>query len=232
MILDEENRLLQVCIGAVFVAGLVITGYTGRLEQYIGNLIGAMILLFIGGKLTKIEKITFFKLFLAALVSTFLIVGLSAIHAIGTLIAVILMIAIIKYIFDTSWKKAIITWLLYFIVYFTFVIMSGIAAILFYNWASQYRVEELTEGIEAEMIVVNDVILHEDGRVEVCLHNISSFEVVIDTVYRNDTLISVNLDHKMPANSEECLFLEGTYASGDIIRLKTGEGTIIQFTVR
>jgi hypothetical protein len=231
MILDEEDRLVQIGIGAVFVAGLVITGYTGRLTQYVGNIIGAMILLFIGGKLAKIEKITFFKLFVTALGSTILIVAFGAVHTMGSIFAVILMIAIIKYIFTVSWKKAFITWILYFIVYFIFIVLAAIAAFLLYGWASSFQTEELLEGIEAEMIVVDDVILHEDGRVEVCLRNLSSFEVTIDTVYRNDTLLSISLDHTMPASSEECIFLEGPFAPNDTIKLITKEGTQIMFTV-
>ena len=231
MNLDEEDRLVQIGIGVIFIAGFLITGYAGRLGQYIGNIIGALILLFIGGKLAKIEKITFLRLFISAVSSTILIVVFGTLHTIGTIIAFIMMIAIIKYIFAISWKKAFIAWILYFVVYFTFIVISMIAAVLFYNWASQFQAEDLMEGIEAEVIVVDDVILHEDGRVEVCLRNESNFEVTIDTVYRNETPISITLNHEIPANSEDCLLLDGPYSPNDTIRLITEQGTQIVFTV-
>jgi len=231
MILNEEDRFVQIGIGAVCVAGLIITGYTGRLEQYIGNIIGAMILLFIGGKLAKIEKITFFTLFVTALSSTILIVAFSAVHVIGTLIAVVLMIAIIKYIFTISWKKAFITWILYFIVYFIFIIISVIATVLLYGWASSFQTEDILEGIEAEMIIVDDVILHEDGTVEVCLQNLSSTEVTINTLYRNDTLLTISLGYAMPVGSKDCVLLDGPFAPNDTVRLITEEGTQLVFTI-
>jgi len=81
----------------------------------LGAIIGA-IFIHIGAKLAKIDGATFMKAFEVALIGAILSLIFSYASATyGSIIAWILVIPVIKFIYDTTWGKAIIAWIIYFI---------------------------------------------------------------------------------------------------------------------
>lgn len=75
------------------------------------------IFIYIGAKLAKISDATFLKAFEAAFIGAILSLILTYISPVyGGIIAWILVIPIIKYVYNTTWVKAFIAWIIYFIV--------------------------------------------------------------------------------------------------------------------
>lgn len=87
--------------------------------------IGA-IFVHIGAKLAGISKATFMKAFEVALIGAILALILGLISGWGALLAFILVIAVIKYVYNTSWSKAIIAWILYIVVIIIVVVVLGV----------------------------------------------------------------------------------------------------------
>lgn len=97
----------------------------------IGNLIISVIIgtifIHIGAKLAKISDATILKAFEVALIGAILALILGLVSFWGSLLALILVIAIIKYVYSTTWGKAFIAWILYIIV---FIIVMVVLAVI------------------------------------------------------------------------------------------------------
>jgi hypothetical protein len=95
----------------------------------------AAFFLWVGAKLAGIEGASFGKAILAALASVIALGLLEVILSllprsgglIGLLLGVLVSIYIIKAVFDTSWGKAILAWILYIVA----IIVAGIIAAIF-----------------------------------------------------------------------------------------------------
>ncbi|MBU7012560.1 MAG: hypothetical protein HXS46_17905 [Theionarchaea archaeon] len=96
---------------------------------FIVNLIVGTIILHIAASLVKIDDATIVKAFMVALIAAILsaILGLAGVW--GGLVAFILVIAIIKFIYDTSWLKAFITWIVYIIIVIIVGLILGAAGV-------------------------------------------------------------------------------------------------------
>lgn len=89
---------------------------TAILNIILSTIIGG-IFIYIGAKVAKISDATFLKAFEAAFVGAILSLILTYISPLyGGIIAFILVWPVIKYIYNTTWVKAFIAWIIYFIV--------------------------------------------------------------------------------------------------------------------
>ncbi|MGD2247198.1 MAG: hypothetical protein PVF58_02245 [Candidatus Methanofastidiosia archaeon] len=98
------------------IKGVKMVNYQMLGLGFIVNLIVYTIVLHIAATLAKIEDTTIMKAFIAALIAAIigLILGLVSIW--GGLIALVIAIVIIKYVYDTSWGKAVLTWIIFIVV--------------------------------------------------------------------------------------------------------------------
>lgn len=86
------------------------------LNLILGTIIGG-IAIYVGANLAKISDATFLKAFEAAFAGAILIVIFTYINAAyGGFIALILVLPVIKYIYNITWVKAIIPWIIYLVV--------------------------------------------------------------------------------------------------------------------
>lgn len=97
--------------------------WTSQIFTLIFSAIIGSIFIYIGAKVAKIEDATFLKAFEAALIGAILALILGLITTWGSIIAFILVIAVIKFVYNTSWGKAFIAWLVYFIVLIIIVVI-------------------------------------------------------------------------------------------------------------
>jgi hypothetical protein len=93
---------------------------------FIINLILGTIVLHIAARLAKVDGATIMKAFTAALIAAILVLILGFVHSLGGLIGFILAIVIIKYVYATSWGKAIFTWILYIILMIVIAFVLGL----------------------------------------------------------------------------------------------------------
>ncbi|MBU7047039.1 MAG: hypothetical protein HXS54_11455 [Theionarchaea archaeon] len=111
-----------------------LVDWTGQILGLIIIAIIGTIFIHIGAKLAGISNATITKAFEVALIGAVLFVILNNIISIGGLIGLILLIAVIKYIYDTSWGKAIVAWILFIIVIIVvIVILVTIAGVTIFS---------------------------------------------------------------------------------------------------
>ena len=84
------------------------------------------IFIHIGAKIAKIDGATIMKAFEVALIGAILALILGLITAWGGLIAFILVIVIIKYIYNTTWGKSVLAWIIYIVVLIIVAVVVGI----------------------------------------------------------------------------------------------------------
>ncbi len=99
--------------------------WTGQIVGLIVIAIIGTIFIHIGAKLARISNATIMKAFEVALIGAILYVILSNIISLGGLIGFILVIAVIKYIYNTSWGKAFVAWILFIIVIIVVILILG-----------------------------------------------------------------------------------------------------------
>jgi len=107
-------ELLALGAGVLFmlVVGVVV----------VATMVSALFI-WIGAKLAGIQNATFMKSFWAALVSSVIIWVLAAvINAPGWIIGLLVSLVVIKVIFDTTWGKAFLAWILHGIVQFVLLV--------------------------------------------------------------------------------------------------------------
>jgi hypothetical protein len=93
---------------------------------FVINLILGTIVLHVAAKLVKIDDATLMKAFLVALIAAVLGLVLGYAGVIGALLALVIAIALIKFIYDVSWGKAIFAWIIYFILMIIIGIIVGL----------------------------------------------------------------------------------------------------------
>jgi beta propeller repeat protein len=87
-----------------------------------------------------------------------------------------------------------------------------------------------TEDYEAEYLVLEAYHL-EGATLTVCFQNNQDTETIVNTEYKNDSLITSQLQETLQGNARTCFPLHGAYAIGDKVTLLTEKGTILSFTV-
>jgi hypothetical protein len=105
-----------------------LVDWTSEILRLIVTVIVGTIFIHIGAKLAKISNATIMKAFEVALIGAILSMILGFIIPLGGLIGFILVIAVIKYIYDTSWGKAIVAWILFIIVIIVVIVILGVIA--------------------------------------------------------------------------------------------------------
>lgn len=93
-----------------------MVNWTGQILTLIISAIIGAIFIHIGAKVARIADATFLKAFEAALIGAILALILGLLTSWGSIIAFILVIAVIKFVYNTTWGKAFIAWLIYIIV--------------------------------------------------------------------------------------------------------------------
>lgn len=93
-----------------------MAGWIAQAIGFIVVLIITAIVLHIAASLTSISGATLGKAFMIALIGAILISIFGLAGSLGSLIGVILVVAVTKYIYDTSWLKAVVVWIVYLIV--------------------------------------------------------------------------------------------------------------------
>lgn len=87
-----------------------------------------------------------------------------------------------------------------------------------------------TEDYEAEYLVLETYHL-EGAILTVCFQNKLDTESIMSSEYKNDSLITSQLQEILQGNAQTCFSLHGEYAIGDNVTLLTEKGTILSFTV-
>ena len=108
-------ELLTLGAGVVFllVVGVVV----------VATMVSAFFI-WLGAKIAGVKNATFMKSFWAALISSVLIWVLAAvINAPGWVLGLLVSLVVIKAIFDTSWGKALLTWIFHGIVQFVLLVL-------------------------------------------------------------------------------------------------------------
>ena len=103
-----------------------LVDWTGQILTLLISAIIGTIFVHIGAKLAKISDATIMKAFEVALIGAILSMILGLIIPLGGLIGFILVIAVIKYIYDTSWGKAIVAWIIYIVVLIIVIVILGV----------------------------------------------------------------------------------------------------------
>jgi hypothetical protein len=232
-----DKRFVQILLVALFIGVLFIAGYWGTPGTFVGGVIMGTILIYIGVKVAKIESGTLLEAFEAALIGTILVLLFGKVYGPSVIIAFVLVAGVIKFVYNTSWKKAVVAWIIYFVIMFIFFAASVIIAIIVYGWASQFTAEEIiqepdTEPGGVEQLLLESQHLQSDGRLEVCILNAQSRDALIDAEYKNDKLVAGAVKQRIHGHDITCFTLTGTYSVGDRVKLVTQKGTLIVFRVK
>jgi hypothetical protein len=121
------NWLLGIGAGILlfFIIGLLITAF----------------FLWIGVKLAGITGASFGKAVIAAVLSVIATIILSIILSLlpfiggflGLLLGILVSIYIIKVVFDTSWGKALVAWILYIVAMVITILITGVSGVVFFS---------------------------------------------------------------------------------------------------
>jgi TolB protein len=87
-----------------------------------------------------------------------------------------------------------------------------------------------TEDYEAEYLILEAYHL-EGATLTVCFQNKLDTETIVNSEYKNDSLITSQLQETLQGNTRTCFSLRGAYTIEDKVTLITEKGTILSFTV-
>jgi len=93
--------------------------------SFVVTLVLGTIVLHVAARLVKIDDATIMKAFLVALISAILGLILGYAGTLGGLLGLIIAIVLIKFIYDTSWGKAVFAWIIYFVLLIILVFLVG-----------------------------------------------------------------------------------------------------------
>jgi hypothetical protein len=134
--IDEQTIKIAAIVIAAGVGAL--TAYWGELDAFVGGVVTGLIVIYIGVRVARVDFTSFVKTFQAAVVWGFLGIVFTKTSSILSLGIILVLPITIKVIYNTTWKKAIVTCLVIFgVVLILFVVLVVIAVILF-GWASQF----------------------------------------------------------------------------------------------
>ncbi len=83
-----------------------------------------------------------------------------------------------------------------------------------------------------EKALIVEAVNFNDCTLTVCIRNTNNETVFITAEYQNDTLVTSNLHHKIPAKGVACFTLTGCYSPGDRVKLVTQGGSQVIFEVQ
>ncbi|MGD2247956.1 MAG: zinc ribbon domain-containing protein [Candidatus Methanofastidiosia archaeon] len=134
--LKDEQKIKIITILLV-VGAAVFAAYWGELSFFVGGIIPGVILILIGVKVAKVDFTSWLKLFQAAAVFSFLGVLSTKIN-LFSIVFIVALPVIIKFIYNTTWKKAIIAFLVVIGVVVILLVVAVVLAVIVYQWASQF----------------------------------------------------------------------------------------------
>ena len=136
----RDEQTLKIITLILVIGAAALTAYWGELDTFVGGILSAMILLFIGVEVAKVDFTSFLKLFQASAAFAFLSILSTEIHSLLSIAIILALPFIIKIIYNTTWKKTIIAVIVYVIIAVILRVVAVVIAVIVYGWASQFLI--------------------------------------------------------------------------------------------